>query len=522
MPAKIDEDFFKKYEEEHKEREGIPDFQMNQPIAQNNLVGTIGLELEMEATNSLPSDGHLEAVIGAKSSARWLGVKDGSLRGSAKEFILSKPCTRDEIEPMLKGLFGVISSNRTVLANTNRCSTHVHVNMKGRTINEITSVIALWATFETMLINWCGEDRKTNHFCLSMQDSLSLPNAWETFLRYGQVPGDRNLKYSALNVLPLWDKGSLEFRCGRAADDPKFPVTWATFLDIFVDYACKTYAHPGRLAGDLSERGGWEILEALAADMPGFAAEVRGDMSIEGFNDICMHNFRSVQGFSLEYPWDRWMELIKRPFVPNPFGKEKPKKSPGLRIRGLEERPVGNAVARPDANYVVPVPRSANAPAGYVERAPGRDQRPVRRTEGRWEYIAEIAGGPAPPPVAPPGVQDGGDRPGLDAFFIPGDVAIPRSFGRDFAGYLCSDNGTGGRVYWSRGRQSWQFIPSHDPSYISPDQRAEMRRIQQRQEQAAVANAAMDNAMGNDIPLIDPWGPAAAAAFNEPPARDEF
>ncbi len=354
-----DDEFFNAYEKSRKETggEGIRNFTMNEPITNNQLVGTLGLELEMEAKNSLPADGYLEAIYGEKSKARWMGVKDGSLRGSSKEFILTAPCTRDELPVLVTGLFSVIGTHKTILDNSNRCSTHVHVNMKGRKINELTSIIALWATFETLLIEWCGVERKTNHFCLSMQDSPSVPMAWESLLRYGAYPGDRNLKYSALNILPLWEKGSLEFRCGRAADSPAFPILWATFLDVMCEYAANTYKYPDRLAADLSERGGWNIFQALCATddtLATFPDQVRGDLTTDEFDLRCLHNFRSVQGFTLEYPWGRWLELIERPFVPNPFGTKKKSKVAFNYTRPVGQRIAENRGIPPEDRFVVP------------------------------------------------------------------------------------------------------------------------------------------------------------------------
>ena len=228
----MDEEFFDRYSKVNKKKEGIPGFQMNSPLVSNSLKGTVGLELEMEATNRLPSDGHLEAVKGKTTKCRWLTVQDGSLRGSALEYLFSTPCTRDEIEPMVTGLYDQIALNKTHLSLSNRCSTHVHINMAGKTVNQISSIIALWAVFEEALIEWCGEERKTNHFALSMQNATSLVDTWNLFLRTGSLGWPEGLKYSALNILPIWEKGSIEFRCGPASENPGVPIRWATFLDV--------------------------------------------------------------------------------------------------------------------------------------------------------------------------------------------------------------------------------------------------------------------------------------------------
>ncbi len=321
------DEFFDSYKKSVKKKEGIPGFRMNKPLAINSLPGTIGLELEIECQNNLPRDDNLELIPAGKTTkARWLGVRDGSLRGNSLEYIFSQPCTREELAPLVKGLFDCFKNFKSKLDNSNRCSTHVHINMANKTINQLTSTIILWAIFEEALIDWCGEERKTNHFCLSMKDSSSLLVSWEAYLRTGGARVfDRNMKYSALNILPIFEKGSFEFRCGRASSDPVFPTTWATFLDTFVAFACNKYVIPSRIANDMSEQGAYEIFmdickDAALADFKNDVVKMAG--GVDAFNDKCFKNFRNVQSLVLGFPWEKWIELIDKAYVPNPFEKE--------------------------------------------------------------------------------------------------------------------------------------------------------------------------------------------------------
>jgi hypothetical protein len=320
----IDDEFFSKYTKTHKKPIGIPGFKMNAPIVTNNYLGTIGIELEIEG-RALPREGHLDVIRGKDTGAMWSAINDGSLRGEAREYIFTQPVTRDELPFMVKGLFEVFKAFGSKINNSNRCSTHVHINMKGRTINQLTSIIALWAVFEELLIKgFCGEERQTNHFALSMQDSDSLPHAWENFIRFGNREFARGMKYSALNILPLWSLGSFEFRCGPAASDPETPVTWATFLDEFCKFACDKYTNPAYIAHDLSERGGLEIFDDILKKLKlsNFRNKVVGDIiDDKEFNETCLKGFRTVQPIVLGYPWEEWLELINREFVPNPFEK---------------------------------------------------------------------------------------------------------------------------------------------------------------------------------------------------------
>lgn len=382
----MDEEFFSKYKKLQGKPVGIPNVVMNQPVVTNNYEGTIGLELEIEARSLLPREGHLD-FASPSTHTRWLGVADGSLRGEAREYIFSQPAKRDEVKVMVHGLFKSFDDLKSRVSNSNRCSTHVHINMKGRTINQLTAVIALWGTFEEMLISWNGEERVANHFCLSMKNSPSLVDAWNSYLRVGMFEGqgqDRHgLKYMAFNILPLWRKGSFEFRCGGSPNDPDTVTTWATFIDTLVEYACTNYANPTRLASDLSERGGYSIFEDICGrTFSNFCKEVVGETSVEEFNDKCLDGFRIIQPLVLGYPWDSWLELINKEYIPNPFEKPKKLKRPDNATRFTEDladfvRPVGQPLAGLGHHRVAQLvePAVPDWPAPAVEQGQQREGR---------------------------------------------------------------------------------------------------------------------------------------------------
>lgn len=326
-----DDAFFNAYEKVVAKKAGIPGFQMNAPLVQNTLPGMLGLELELEARNNLPRDGHLETIRSPETRAMWQAVQDGSLRGEGREYIFTAPVKVEEVPYMINSLWDVFAATKVKLDNSNRCSTHVHVNMKGKTINQLTSILCLWATFESQIIRWCGEERQTNHFALSMQDAVSVVKTWERYLRSGSFNGVRDLKYSALNVLPLWEKGSFEFRCGPAADNAEIPIKWTQFLWAFVNYASDRYPNPANIAFDLSERGGSAILREIAQGLT-ILPELFEGLSDNEADDMALKGFRVVQPIVLGFPWDQWLELINREFVPNPFAAApKAKKSAGIR-----------------------------------------------------------------------------------------------------------------------------------------------------------------------------------------------
>lgn len=318
----MDEDkFFQTYSKLTKKESSIPGMQMNSPIIKRSKMGSIGLELEVEGRGLRLGEGHFDGLRASKTRAYWVPHEDGSLRNGGREFVLSTPCNVDEVDELLKGLFKVIEANAGVIENTNRCSTHVHINVGGLKINQMTSVIALWYMLEDALINWCGEARKANHFCLALSDCSSTLQAWRNYLQTGKRPQAEGLKYSALNVLPIWKFGSLEFRCGPPAHEPTMPSLWSRFLAAMVEYASETYTNPMDIASAVSENGAVRIFDAICdkAGTPEFRQQVY--LVNPDFEYLCMKGLRNAQSILLGFPWQEWIEEINQEYVPNPFSK---------------------------------------------------------------------------------------------------------------------------------------------------------------------------------------------------------
>ena len=104
--------------------------EVNAPVSgKGNIPGEVGLELELEASNNLPPrvDTNVKGV-------GWVAHADGSLRHGGLEYTLSAPCPREDVEPLLYGLFDEIKAYKTKLKLSTRCSTHVHVNVSTMTL----------------------------------------------------------------------------------------------------------------------------------------------------------------------------------------------------------------------------------------------------------------------------------------------------------------------------------------------------------------------------------------------------
>lgn len=300
---------------------GIPTVAMNRPVTEVSKPGDVGIEFEIEATNSLPFGGI--AINAGITKGVWQVKEDGSLRGGA-EYITQGAVPVDAVEEMLVGLYRNLALYNSTLRFSNRCSTHVHLNASGWKINQVTSFLLLWGLLETVLIDWCGKNRKVNHFCLSMKETTSTLDKYTEYLKSGRWTFDGNDKYSALNLRRLHDLGSIEIRCGDAYPDPMKAVAWVKFLNALRVYASEL-KNPERIPGLVSEETPRGLFAAICenAGLTSFFEEV---VSLQGedsssFDRTCYSSFRDVQHLSY-FPWEDWQVEIEKEYVPNPFTKK--------------------------------------------------------------------------------------------------------------------------------------------------------------------------------------------------------
>lgn len=287
-------------------------YPVNYIICPKTIEGDIGLELEIEGTR-LITTGSLDGIEGSKSKAVWFSKEDGSLRGG-REYVLSTACYLEEVPDLLGGFFDVVKKSSMTIRNSNRCSTHVHLNFQDMTTNQITSFIVLWTCFENSLVRWWGEERVSNHFCLTGKDSQSTLTKWYDFLTNGFVPSNRGLKYYSLNILTLWKFGSLEIRCGGGLNSPEKGILWTTFLQALKLYCLNNYENPVEISYAISEKGPTEILRDICNSFEG-GDQFYTDLLTQPF-DIdteALDNFREVQNLVFDFDWAAIIEEIKKP-----------------------------------------------------------------------------------------------------------------------------------------------------------------------------------------------------------------
>lgn len=275
--------------------------------------GEVGIEIEAEGTD-LPGN-----PLG------WVVEHDGSLRGPDKnrtndlshacEYVLPAPVARDKVKEVLHNLEAAYEENDSQVANSYRCSTHVHINVQELHMNQVYNFIVLYAMFEEFLVQYCGEERVGNLFCLRFQDAEAVIPALIYSARYGHFRhlGSDKLRYSALNVASMAKYGSLEFRAMRGTREMEEIETWVKLLLCLKDTAVK-YERPQDLVAEMSVLGA----EGLARKTFG---DLVNNLPLEhDWEEIVWRNMREVQDLAYCSPWEnneKEKELIKEAVVKN-------------------------------------------------------------------------------------------------------------------------------------------------------------------------------------------------------------
>lgn len=180
----------------------------------------IGIEVEVE--------GILDITKHVVASTNWTFVEDSSLRDNGIEFV-SKPLQIKEAPKAIAVLWTILEfSNKKNQYFSWRTSIHIHLNMRERTVSHIIRFILTYLIFEESLYEFSGADRKHSIFCLpikesdlifSLNDFLHKKLTFKPFIN--QWP-----KYTGLNLHPLLDKGTVEFRHMEGTNSPERICKW--------------------------------------------------------------------------------------------------------------------------------------------------------------------------------------------------------------------------------------------------------------------------------------------------------
>lgn len=168
----------------------------------------------------------------------WTITRDNSLRNNGLEFV-SLPLRSNQIEGAIQELTEALPKDASF---SERTSCHVHMNVRDLTISEIYNVLIIYMAMENVLFKWVGHGRDKNIFCLPLTET----NFYKNLKRFESEPRhtiEYWNKYTALNIIPILEKGTVEFRHMYGTIDSTTMLTWITFLCCIKDAAKRWETH---------------------------------------------------------------------------------------------------------------------------------------------------------------------------------------------------------------------------------------------------------------------------------------
>jgi hypothetical protein len=182
----------------------------------------IGIEVELEKSD----------VPVRMQSAVWSGHADGSLRNSGLEWITRPIPARDGPA----ALYELFRGGADSCCFTPRTSIHVHFDCTQQTKDQVLDVVLLYLHFEKALYNFVGKNRIRNIYCVPINETV-LAQALLTDRFDRKTAGWK--KYTGLNLLPLRDKGTLEFRHMHGTNDVRKVSIWIRLIIEMFQYCHK-------------------------------------------------------------------------------------------------------------------------------------------------------------------------------------------------------------------------------------------------------------------------------------------
>lgn len=184
-----------------------------------------GIEVEAENCDNINPK--------AMHKAYWNMTADNSLRNNGVEFV-SVPLRSTQIEPALSQLQTWFTPEVTFSPRT---SVHVHMNVRDLTIDQITNLIFVYTSVEDVLFKWVGHGRDNNVFCTKITETDYVRNFIQFLSDPHVVATNYWNKYTAFNLVPIQDKGTVEFRHLYGTADIPTIVMWVNFLSMLKTYA---------------------------------------------------------------------------------------------------------------------------------------------------------------------------------------------------------------------------------------------------------------------------------------------
>lgn len=269
--------------------------------------GDLGLELEVEAFNSLPD----------VKTMGWGTKTDGSLRYIGKEYITSSPIKRDDHKKKkLEFLVdSILKDGSGVQKNSHRTSFHVHRNIGDWECHmPWTAACAYWM-FENPLMAYCGKHRVGNQFCLRLKDATGVIGTCRKDIRdvtkshYNPfvAMAEDDIKYGGLNIKAIANYGSMEFRGMRGELDAGILDTWSNELFDMTGKAAAEFKDPAQFMDEYFGHDPVQFMgKFFSKEFMNELIKINGDK----IGDMITENELLVCEIAYSADWDKWKKKV--------------------------------------------------------------------------------------------------------------------------------------------------------------------------------------------------------------------
>lgn len=215
--------------------------------------GDVGIEIEVE--------GERLALL---NNRYWKWEHDGSLRNGI-EYVTKGSVSLENVPDALKVLIN--GTRNSEFSFSFRTSVHVHVNCLDLTYKQLLNFIYISTLMDSILVNYCGDKRKANRFCLRLRDAEGMVEGIAPLFRqkgdkavaFERIIPRNQVRYAAVNVESIAKYGTIEFRSMRGTTDPKILIPWIETLVHLREFA-KGFDCPAQIFNAICEEGGQEFL----------------------------------------------------------------------------------------------------------------------------------------------------------------------------------------------------------------------------------------------------------------------
>lgn len=211
----------------------------------------VGVELEMEgiqysfskSSGEVPVSSRFITDVTLPSLGNfWKVIKDGSLR-KGTEFIFSVPHKGANITAALDKMqtfIDAFSYRNEPIKITDRCSVHVHLDVRDLDNEEVSNFVLLYIFVERVLFLTIDSGRVKNNYCKPLTNSAFKyilselikkgNDEYDSIERFVRAIREQCDKYSALNILPVSTYGSVEFRHHQGTKDMAEVKRWINII----------------------------------------------------------------------------------------------------------------------------------------------------------------------------------------------------------------------------------------------------------------------------------------------------